>query len=550
MSKTKFIFITGGVVSSIGKGLISACTGALLKSRNLKVTALKLDPYINIDAGAMSPFQHGEVFVTEDGAETDLDLGHYERFLEVSLSGSNNFTTGKVYERVIANERQGKYLGTTVQVIPHITDEIKRRIYEGAKGYDVCLVEIGGTVGDIESLPFLEAIRQIKLKEGEENTCYIHVSLVPYIRVAKELKTKPTQHSVKELTSFGIIPNIIVCRTEIPLTQDMKEKISLFCNVPRECVIEAIDAKSIYEVPLNLHKQNLDEIIVRKLNLPNNKSNLKKWKDIVNILNDPDRKELTIAMVGKDLQFIENHKSILESLSHGAIANSVKLNIKYIDSTEIKNKNLSKVFDKVDGVLVAGVSAVRGIDGELKVVKYAREKGLPFLGICLGLQVAVIEYARNVANIKNATSVELDSDAINPLIDIISNKKKAKDKENLMKLGAHPIQLAKASKIYSIYKKDLISERHRHKYEVNTDYVDALKDSGLVISGVSFANKQSNKQANKQSSKLNKQDKKSVEAIEITQHPFFIAVQFHPEFKSFPCNPHPLFKEFIKACGG
>lgn len=529
MAQTKFIFITGGVVSSIGKGLTSACIGALLKAKNIKVTAMKLDPYINIDPGTMSPFQHGEVFVTDDGAETDLDLGHYERFLDVTLSKLNNFTTGQVYERVIANERHGKYLGGTVQVIPHITDEIKRRIYEGAEGYDVCLVEIGGTVGDIESLPFLEAIRQIKLDKGEENTCYIHVTLVPYIRAASELKTKPTQHSVKELTGFGIIPNIIVCRTEVPMSSSMKDKISLFCNVPKECVIEAIDAKSIYEVPLNLHKQNLDEILVKKLGLKNKESNLKKWENIINILNSPNKKEVTVAMVGKYVGLTESYKSLSESLVHGAIANNLKLNIKYIDSEEIENKDLKEVFKGIDGILIPGGFGLRGTEGKIKATTYARENRIPFLGICLGLQIAVIEYARNVAGIKEATSIEFDCRAKEPVIDFMPEQRNIKDMGATMRLGAYPALLDKSSKIFSIYKKEMISERHRHRYEVNNDYVGVLKENGLTISGTS-------------------PDKKLVETIEIKNHPFFIAVQFHPEFKSSPLNPHPLFKAFIEAC--
>ncbi len=531
MAQTKFIFITGGVVSSIGKGLTSACIGALLKARNINVTALKLDPYINIDPGTMSPFQHGEVFVTDDGAETDLDLGHYERFLDTTLSKLNNFTTGQVYEKVISNERQGQYLGGTVQVIPHITNEIKRRIFEGGKGFDVCLVEIGGTVGDIESLPFLEAIRQIRQDIGDENTCYIHVTLVPYIHAAHELKTKPTQHSVKELTGFGIIPNIIVCRSEIKIEDSLKDKISLFCNVPKEYVIEATNAKSIYEVPLNLHKQHIDDLLIKKLKLKSKASepDLSKWENINSILTSPNKKEITIAMVGKYVGLTESYKSLSEALTHGALSNNLKLNIQYIDSEELENKDTKKVFKNIDGILIPGGFGLRGTEGKIKAVKFARENNIPFLGICLGLQIAVIEFARDVAGIKDATSREFNEDAQNQVIDIMPEQKGITDMGATMRLGAYPTVLKRGTKIYNVYKKDSISERHRHRYEVNNDYRDILESNGLIISGLS-------------------PNKLLVETIELKNHPFFIAVQFHPEFKSTPCNPHPLFTAFIKAC--
>lgn len=530
MGQTKFIFITGGVVSSIGKGLTSASIGALLKSRSLKVTALKLDPYINIDPGTMSPFQHGEVFVTDDGAETDLDLGHYERFLDTTLSKQNNFTTGQVYEQVISNERQGKYLGGTVQVIPHITDEIKRRIFNCAKGYDVCLVEIGGTVGDIESLPFLEAIRQIKYDIGNENTCYIHVTLVPYIHAAHELKTKPTQHSSKELTGFGIMPDIIVCRSETPLEEKLKEKISLFCNVPKENVIEAVNAKNIYEVPLNLHKQNIDGIILKKLKLNAKKPNLRKWENIKKILASKSKKEVTIAMVGKYVGLTESYKSLSEALVHGAIANNVKLIIKYIDSETLKKENLKEKFKGIQGILIPGGFGTRGTEGKILACQYAREKKIPFLGICLGLQIAVIEFLRHKGKILDATSREFDGSkkSKNLVIDFLPEQLKITQKGATMRLGAYPTKVKKDSLLYKIYKSPLISERHRHRYEVNNNFREILEKKGMVLSGLS-------------------PDENLVEAVEVKDHPFFVGVQYHPEFKSSPCNPHPLFASFISA---
>ena len=533
---TKYIFVTGGVVSSIGKGLSVACIGALLEARGLKVTAIKLDPYINVDPGTMSPFQHGEVFVTDDGAETDLDLGHYERFIETPMSRNNNFTTGKVYETVIANERRGDYLGGTVQVIPHITDEIKRRVVLAAKGFDICLVEIGGTVGDIESLPFLEAIRQMRADMGHDNVLYVHVTLVPYIDVADEFKTKPTQHSVRELTSYGIIPSIIICRSEQALDPKIKAKISLFCNVHESCVINAYDVKTIYDLPLVLNREGLDQRIVELLNIWTGAPNLKPWEKIVSTINKPAHGEIQIAMVGKYVDLTESYKSLTEALHHAGFANECVVKTIFVDSEEIERSGSTKVFKDLfaqtngrpDAILIPGGFGVRGSEGKIAAAKYAREEKIPYFGICLGLQIATIEYARNVANVASATSEEFDADAKDKVIHIMESQKKVERKGGSMRLGAYPCALKEGSLAKKIYGKSEISERHRHRFEFNNDYRQKLLDAGLELSGVS-------------------PDNELIEMIEIKDHPWYIGVQFHPEFKSTPRNPHPLFRDFVRA---
>lgn len=530
---TKFIFITGGVVSSLGKGLSSACIGALLEARGLKVTALKLDPYINVDPGTMSPFQHGEVFVTDDGAETDLDLGHYERFIGTRMSQLNNFTSGQVYETVIANERRGDYLGGTVQVIPHITDEIKQRVLKGAAGYDICLVEIGGTVGDIESLPFLEAIRQLRADLGPENVLYIHATLVPYISASNEFKTKPTQHSVKELTGFGIIPGIILCRSESELNEELKNKISLFCNVSKNCVINAVDVSSIYELPLVLHREGLDQRIVEALNIWTGAPNLRPWEKISKTLNNP-KGETTLAMVGKYVDLTESYKSLSEALYHGGFANDCRVNIVYVDSEEIEKAGVEEAIrsaagdNGIDAILIPGGFGKRGIEGKIAAVQYARTQKIPFFGICLGLQMAVIDYARHVAGLKDATSREFDKSADHCVVDLMESQKEVSKKGGSMRLGAYPCVLKEDSLTRSIYSCEEISERHRHRFEVSNEHRDLLQEAGLVLAGTS-------------------PDNELVEIIEISDHPWFIGVQFHPEFKSTPKSPHPLFKSFIKA---
>lgn len=532
--KTKFIFVTGGVVSSIGKGLTSACLGALLESRGLKVTAMKLDPYINVDPGTMSPTQHGEVFVTDDGAETDLDLGHYERFLGRSLSKNNNFTTGQVYETVISNERRGEYLGRTVQVIPHITDEIKRRILLTAEGFDICLVEVGGTVGDIESLPFLEAIRQIRAEYGFNNVIYLHVTLVPYIAAAQEFKTKPTQHSVKELTSYGIVPNIIICRSETKLDQNLKTKISHFCNVRPECVINAYDVSNIYELPIQLQEEGLDERVLEELKLEVKAADIAPWKEILQNYTNPSNGTVNIAMVGKYVDLTESYKSLTEALTHAGFANKCSVNITYIDSSLVEKHGMdiaiSKSYGKnnVDAFLIPGGFGDRGTEGKIQTIRYARENKIPFFGICLGLQMAVIEYCRNVVGITDATSREFDKKAANPVIDIMENQKTIKNKGGSMRLGAYPCELNPKSKVAKIYGESQIFERHRHRFEVNNDYREQLQNAGLLLAGLS-------------------PDHELVEIIELPDHPWFIGVQFHPEFKSYPSKPHPLFSSFINS---
>ncbi|MBN8547993.1 MAG: CTP synthase [Deltaproteobacteria bacterium] len=531
---TKFIFVTGGVVSSIGKGLSCACIGALLESRGLKVTALKLDPYINVDPGTMSPFQHGEVFVTDDGAETDLDLGHYERFLETKMSKLNNFTTGQVYETVIGNERRGDYLGGTVQVIPHITDEIKRRVFLASRGFDICIVEIGGTVGDIESLPFLEAIRQMRADLGPENVLYIHVTLVPYIRAANEFKTKPTQHSVKELTGFGIIPGIIICRSEEQLDQKVKSKISLFCNVKEDCVVNSYDVGSIYELPLVLHREGLDQRIVEQLNIWTGSPNLKPWEKIASTLTAPANGSVTIAMVGKYVDLTESYKSLTEALHHSGFANDCKVDVAYVDSEQIEKDGVAAAIEKatngkgVDAILIPGGFGARGSEGKIQACQYAREQKIPFFGICLGLQMAVIEYARNMAGIAQATSSEFNPNSEHAVIDLMESQKSVNRMGGSMRLGAYPCVLAKGSLTAKTYGEKEISERHRHRFEFNNTYRDTLVKAGLILSGTS-------------------PDNHLVEIIELQDHPWFIGVQFHPEFKSSPRTSHPLFKGFVAA---
>jgi CTP synthase len=536
--KTKFIFVTGGVLSSLGKGLASAGIGALLESRGLSVTIQKLDPYINVDPGTMNPFQHGEVYVTDDGAETDLDLGHYERFTSAILGHDNNFTTGKIYHSVITKERRGDYLGGTVQVIPHITDEIKRSIKLVANSVDVVIVEIGGTVGDIESLPFLEAIRQFRTDVGKENALYIHLTLVPYIATAGEVKTKPTQHSVKELRSIGIQPDILLCRTNKYLPQEIKAKIALFCNVTVDEVITAKDVECIYEVPLVFHREGLDQKIVEKLNIWTRAPNLDNWEKIVKRLKEP-KSSVTIAIVGKYVDLTESYKSLNEALRHGGIPNDCRVNLKFVDSEEIEKNNCKEIIGDAHGILVPGGFGSRGIQGKICAAKYAREEKIPYFGICLGMQIAVIEFARNLADLKGAHSQEFDKNTPFPVIylmiewyddktGILQKRDITSDKGGTMRLGAYPCVIKKDSLAYAAYGISSISERHRHRYEFNNAFKERLEEKGLVISGTS-------------------PDGTLVEMVEIKGHPWFLGCQFHPEFKSRPMNPHPLFREFIRA---
>ena len=524
---TKFIFITGGVVSSLGKGLASASIGAILESRGLKVTLQKLDPYLNVDPGTMNPYQHGEVFVTDDGAETDLDLGHYERFVSSRTCKLNNLTAGQIYNSVIKKERRGDYLGGTVQVIPHVTDEIKSNILKIADGMDVVITEIGGTVGDIESQPFLEAIRQMWIEQGRENVIFIHLTLVPYIKTAGELKTKPTQHSVKELRSIGIQPNILLCRTDKFISKELKAKIGLFCNVDVNAVITAQDVESIYEVPLNLHNEGLDGIIVKLLSLNTNAPDLSKWENIVAKIKKTTY-SVTIGIVGKYVEFRESYKSLTESLAHSGIANDAKVNIKWIDAEKIITEGEEKHLVDVDGILVPGGFGERGIEGKIKAVTYARKNNVPFLGICLGMQVASIEFARNVCNLKEANSSEFDKNTPDPIIDLLTEQKEVKEKGGTMRLGSYPCRIEKGTKAFDTYQSELINERHRHRYEFNNNYREVFSKNGFCFSGLS-------------------PDGKYVEIIELKEHPWFIASQFHPEFKSTPHNPHPLFRDFVKA---
>ena len=532
---TKYIFVTGGVVSSLGKGISAASLGSILESRKIKVTMLKLDPYINVDPGTMSPFQHGEVFVTDDGAETDLDLGHYERFVSSKMTKKSNFTTGQIYDSVIKKERRGEYLGKTVQVIPHITDEIKLQIKEGAKGSDVAIVEVGGTVGDIESLPFLEAIRQMGFEEGRENTCYIHLTLLPYIAAAGELKTKPTQHSVKELREIGIQPDILLCRSEMEIPQDEKDKIALFTNVPKGSVISCIDSDSIYKIPQMLHAQKIDDIVCDILKIKSPHADLSGWKKIEKLISD-SQIELNIGFVGKYVDLTESYKSLTEALIHSGFHHHAKIKLHFIDSEELES-DLSPL-SKIDAILVPGGFGKRGTEGKIRAIQFAREQKIPFLGICLGMQLAVVEYARNVVGIKNANSTEFDPTTSNPIIGLITEWKdksgelmhrdESSDLGGTMRLGAQVAIVEPDTIASSIYGKQ-VNERHRHRYEVNNKYIDDLKSAGLVISS------------------WTKEDN-LCEIIELSKedHPWFFACQFHPEFTSNPKDSHPLFLDYIK----
>jgi len=535
---TKYIFVTGGVLSSLGKGLASAAIGALLESRGLTVTLQKLDPYINVDPGTMNPFQHGEVFVTDDGAETDLDLGHYERFTHAKLGQNNNFTTGKIYHTVITKERRGDYLGGTIQVIPHITDEIKRSIRLAANGVDIVIVEIGGTIGDIESLPFLEAIRQFQADVGKENAIYIHLTLVPYINTAGEVKTKPTQHSVKELRSIGIQPDILLCRTDRYLSKDIKSKISLFCNVGVDAVVTAKDVECIYEVPLVFHKEGLDSKIVELLKIWTRAPRLEAWSELVQRIQNA-HEFVTIAIVGKYVDLTESYKSLNEALHHGGAANDCKVNLVFVDSEKIEDGTCGELLANADGVLVPGGFGTRGIEGKICSANYARVNKIPYFGICLGMQIAVIEFARNVAGLAQANSSEFNELTPDPVIYLMlewydertgstQRRDESSDKGASMRLGAYHGRLEKDTFAYKAYDEENISERHRHRYEFNNDYKAQLVEKGLVVSGTSPTGD-------------------LVEIIEIKDHPWFLGCQFHPEFKSRPMDPHPLFRDFIKA---
>jgi CTP synthase len=536
--RTKFIFITGGVLSSLGKGLAASSIGALMECRGLTISMLKFDPYINVDPGTMNPFQHGEVFVTDDGAETDLDLGHYERYTHAKLSQKNNCTTGRIYHSVITKERRGDYLGATVQVIPHITDEIKRAILELTDSVDLVIIEVGGTVGDIESLPFLEAIRQFKGDVGKENVCYIHLTLVPYIKAAEEVKTKPTQHSVKELREIGIQPDILLCRTDRFLAPEIKAKIALFCNVEPDAVFTAKDVETIYEVPLVFHQEGLDEKIIEILNMWTKAPDLGAWDEICRRIKSPTA-EVTIAVVGKYVHLRDSYKSLNEALIHGGLANECRVNLDYIDSEEIERTGPGDGISHADGILIPGGFGQRGIEGKIEAIRHAREHGVPFFGICLGMQLAVTEYARNVAGLERANSAEFDPDTPHPVIYLmqewvnyhkktVEHRDEESDKGGTMRLGAYPCHLVRDTRAYEAYKEKVISERHRHRYEFNNRYREPLTQKGMRVSGTS-------------------PDNELVEIIEIPDHPWFLGCQFHPEFQSRPWDPHPLFREFIKA---
>ncbi len=528
---TKYIFITGGVVSGLGKGIAAASIGALLEARGFRVTLQKFDPYINVDPGTMSPFQHGEVYVTDDGAETDLDLGHYERFTSMRATRRNNFTTGRIYLKVIEKERRGDYLGKTVQVIPHITDEIKKCIREVSEGVDVVIVEIGGTVGDIESLPFLEAIRQFRQEGGRGNSINVHLTLVPYIKASEELKTKPTQHSVKELREIGIQPDILLCRSERPIPEDMKRKIALFCNVEEEAVVSALDVEFIYQVPLAFSREGLDEILLDKLHLPHEEIGaLTKWEEIVRKLRHPED-EVRIGFVGKYVEFGDSYKSLNEALVHGGIANNVKVRIVYIDSESLEEEGYHGELNSVDGILVGPGFGARGVEGKLRAIRYAREKRIPYFGICLGMQCATIEFARNVVGMVGANSTEFDDEAPYKVIYKLRDLIGVDALGGTMRLGKYPCGLKEGSIARQAYGVELVEERHRHRYEVNPEYVPALEDRGLRVTGLS-------------------PDGKFVEIVELEGHPWFVGCQFHPEYKSRPMLPHPLFRSFITAALG
>jgi CTP synthase len=526
---TKYIFVTGGVVSSLGKGITAASLGRLLKNSGISVTIQKFDPYINVDPGTMSPYQHGEVFVTDDGAETDLDLGHYERFIDINLSQNSNVTTGKIYSSVIKKERRGDYLGGTVQVIPHVTNEIKERVLRSGRETkaDVVITEIGGTVGDIESLPFLEAIRQIKSDVGVNNVMYIHCTLIPYLKAAGEMKSKPTQHSVKELRSLGIQPNVIVVRTEKPVPEEMKEKIALFCDINKNSVIEARDAETLYEVPLDLQRQNFDGIVCDYLNLNCKPAEMTEWKALVHKVQNLSEK-VTIGLVGKYVALPDAYLSVAEALRHAGYAFDAEISIKWIDSEEVTKENVKEILNDVDGILIPGGFGDRGIEGKIAATQYARENNIPYLGICLGMQLASVEYARNVLGYKDANSSELDPNTSHPIIDLLPEQKEIEDMGGTLRLGLYPCKLKEGTKAYDSYQEQVIYERHRHRYEFNNEYRIPMEEAGFVFSGTS-------------------PDGRLVEIVEITDHPFYVACQFHPEFVSRPTKPQPLFREFIHA---
>ncbi|WP_309890494.1 CTP synthase [Archangium sp.] len=526
--KTKFIFVTGGVVSSLGKGLASASIGALLENRGLDITLLKLDPYINIDPGTMSPFQHGEVFVTDDGGETDMDLGHYERFTNARMSRLNNFTSGRIYHAVIQKERRGEYLGKTVQVIPHITDEIKSCIRQAAQGVDAVIVEVGGTVGDIESLPFLEAIRQMRYDVGPGNAVYMHLTLLPYITAAGEVKTKPTQHSVMKLREIGIQPDFLLCRTDREISRELKDKIAMFCNVDTGNVFTSPDVKSIYELPLELHRQGLDERLAESLNIWTRAARLERWEDIIRKVYSPTRGEVKVGIVGKYVDLKESYKSLNESLLHGGIANDVKVDLQFVDSQDVEDKGADALLSGVDAILVPGGFGVRGTEGKIAAVRYAREKRVPFFGICLGLQMAVVEFSRNVLGLQGANSLEFNEHTPHPVVTLMESQVKVQDKGGTMRLGSYACVLKPGSLAHKLYGEEVINERHRHRYEVNNAYRGRLQEAGLVVSG-------------------HNPDLHLVEMVELSDHPHFVGCQFHPEFKSKPFAPHPLFSGFIRA---
>ncbi|MCC6806542.1 MAG: CTP synthase [Deltaproteobacteria bacterium] len=525
--RTKYIFVTGGVVSSLGKGLAAGSIGALMEARGLKVTMLKLDPYINVDPGTMSPFQHGEVYVTDDGAETDLDLGHYERYTQGPYGRKNSLTTGKIYNAVIQKERRGEYLGQTVQVIPHITDEIKANIRAAAEGADIAICEIGGTVGDIESLPFLEAIRQMRFDEGQTNTLYVHLTLVPYIKAAGELKTKPTQHSVQKLREIGIMPDVLLCRCEVPLERSVKDKIALFTNVAPERVLSAADAEVVYEVPMRLHEEGLDTKICEILNIWSRKAELDNWTRFVDKVKNPTH-EVKIGIVGKYVGLKESYKSLTEAIVHGGVANDARVVVEWIDAADIEKNGAANILGGLDGILVPGGFGERGTEGKILAVQFAREQKIPYFGICLGLQIATIEFARNVCKLDGANSTELDKNTAHPVVAMMNDQHAVVDKGGTMRLGSYICKLGAGTRAREIYGRAEISERHRHRYEVNNAYREKLEGNGLTLSGVS-------------------PDNGLVEMIELKDHPYFVACQFHPEFKSKPFSPHPLFSSFVNA---
>lgn len=529
MKKTKFLFITGGVVSSLGKGIVSASLGVLLKSQGYNVTLQKFDPYLNQDPGTMSPLQHGEVFVTDDGSETDLDLGHYERFIDKSMSRENNVTSGMIYQTVLNKERRGDYLGNTVQIIPHVTNEIKERIVKllDKEEFDFVLTEIGGTVGDIESLPFIEAIRQFQY-ENRENCLHIHLTMVPYLKTSGEFKTKPTQHSAKELRQIGIHPDIIVCRTEKPFPKDIKHKIALFCDVEEECVIMCKDAKSIYDVPLHLQDENFDRVVTKKLNLPEKKNNIDEWKNFVEIIHNKTKPKVSIAVVGKYTKLSDSYISIIEAIKHAGAANFCEVDIQWVDSEKLEKGNIKEYLDGVSGILIPGGFGDRGIEGKIKAAEYARTNKVPYLGLCLGMHIAVIEFARHVVKLEKAHSREFNENIDIAIIDRMESQRKVSNKGGTMRLGSYPCEVTPGTKLYDSYQETLIYERHRHRYEFNAEYKEVLEKHGLVFSGVCPENN-------------------LVEVIEIKDHPWFLACQFHPEFKSRPYRCHPLFNSFIKS---